>query len=755
MAYKEFRLTGGLNLKASQDLVGEGELIEADGCAYDELGAVCSEKTPTKITSSQLSGAGLETGWERGVKGIGEAVANSTRYLFAAGGSHWSRLPFDGGTPTQILGIVSGFTKNRLSVVGHNAWAYLANGYRFVRYDGGYSGLLGAIPTANAGGTGYVVGDILTIVGGTYSSQAQVTVSAVSASGAVQLVRRTVFGEYTTFPASPNSATGGSGTGVSLDLYFGSQGSLERVGCAIPDAPSSPTEVSTGNSIAGTSYKYVVTFFNGVAESNFSDPLSYTVVGNSKSVQITIPTDSQISSGTISRRVYRTDNNGVYYYFVGEVSNNTDTTFTDPMGLPESADPDASSGDEATNEPRKKPRFRNFRGSGKAWSPVYNPSDPGYEREAERFGDERVKEGEFVASNLGWLADWTDHDQPPDGENTDFFRDLMILNDVVYAIDRSQNLNFSKPLNAEHWPIWNQVKIGEGYNSEIEQGEKLQQILPLGADVICYTTRGVWKFTRQGTDALQSRLDQLDSRAGVFSTRSATTTEDLGHFFLSKDGIYNLRGGRVTKVSTYIEKLFTDSSNSDYVDPDLLESAVAGSYDKYLLFSYRTTGATYNNRTIRLDLSDDKPKWSVSQRGWGSLYRDSSGRLIAGSNGSEGGGTPINHLYVIDGNGDSTSSTWTVQSGFEPMRSRMTGERPSVMWVDADFAGISTTISLIAPDGTTIDSFTSSANGRQRIKRLIPYGNTYDSMSLKVQSTGVGDRKLYGWALATDEAAVD
>lgn len=67
-------------------------------------------------------------------------------------------------------------------------------------------------------GSGYVVGEDLTLAGGTYVRPAVYRVTDVDANGAVLAVRRIDEGEYSVLPSTPNSPTGGSGTGAQLWL---------------------------------------------------------------------------------------------------------------------------------------------------------------------------------------------------------------------------------------------------------------------------------------------------------------------------------------------------------------------------------------------------------------------------------------------------------------------------------------------------------------------------------------------------------
>jgi hypothetical protein len=74
--------------------------------------------------------------------------------------------------------------------------------------------------TVSNGGTGYAVGNVLTMVGGTFTVAGTCTVSAVS-SGVITAVTATSTGTYTAAPTNPASVTGGAGTGATFTLNFG------------------------------------------------------------------------------------------------------------------------------------------------------------------------------------------------------------------------------------------------------------------------------------------------------------------------------------------------------------------------------------------------------------------------------------------------------------------------------------------------------------------------------------------------------
>jgi hypothetical protein len=94
------------------------------------------------------------------------------------------------------------------------------------------------VPTIAGGGTGYTVGNVLTFVGGTFTTAAQVTVATVSA-GVITSISVTTNGTYTALPTNPVSVTGGAGSGATFTVNW-------RVfGCNITTAGSGYVEQPT------------------------------------------------------------------------------------------------------------------------------------------------------------------------------------------------------------------------------------------------------------------------------------------------------------------------------------------------------------------------------------------------------------------------------------------------------------------------------------------------------------------------------
>ena len=95
-------------------------------------------------------------------------------------------------------------------------------------------------PTITNGGTGYSVSDVLTVVGGTFTTAAQYTVSSVS-SGVITGLTATNQGNYTVLPTNPVSVTGGTGSGASFTITnwgIGSTFTITNAGSGYIEQPT-------------------------------------------------------------------------------------------------------------------------------------------------------------------------------------------------------------------------------------------------------------------------------------------------------------------------------------------------------------------------------------------------------------------------------------------------------------------------------------------------------------------------------------
>jgi hypothetical protein len=110
---------------------------------------------------------------------------------------------------------------------------------------------------ASAAGTGYVVGDVLTIVGGTSATAAVLNVTAVDGSGGVTAATVGTAGSYTALPASPAAVTGGTGSDATFDLTWKLIALAVTAGGSGYSAP--PTVVFSGGGGSGAAGRVSLT----------------------------------------------------------------------------------------------------------------------------------------------------------------------------------------------------------------------------------------------------------------------------------------------------------------------------------------------------------------------------------------------------------------------------------------------------------------------------------------------------------------
>jgi hypothetical protein len=78
--------------------------------------------------------------------------------------------------------------------------------------------MAGQTVAVSAGGTGYTVGDTLTVTGGAFITAAQLRVDAVSAGVVTATSFVNTAGVYSALPTNPVSVTGGTGTGATFNI---------------------------------------------------------------------------------------------------------------------------------------------------------------------------------------------------------------------------------------------------------------------------------------------------------------------------------------------------------------------------------------------------------------------------------------------------------------------------------------------------------------------------------------------------------
>jgi hypothetical protein len=124
--------------------------------------------------------------------------------------------------------------------------------------SGSVNNMFGTAATIAGGGTGYTVGNVITVVGGTPTTGgATFTVTAVT-GGVITSVSALNFGPYTALPTNPVSVTGGSGSGATLNVTYAVSANGYTITTAGSGYVEQPTiTVSGGGGSGATAYAVV------------------------------------------------------------------------------------------------------------------------------------------------------------------------------------------------------------------------------------------------------------------------------------------------------------------------------------------------------------------------------------------------------------------------------------------------------------------------------------------------------------------
>ncbi len=497
---------------------------------------------------------------------------------------------------------------------------------------------------------------------------------------------------------------------ISYDDYFyiatGEDGlkrwdgtTLIDAGLEVPDTSSMLVWTPAGGALAAGEYYVAVTFWNGVAESNLSEPTEThaTAVANDKLQTSFVPTGP---TGVIARRLYRTDADGEVLFFWAELDDNTTTEYTGDAAetLPEGADPGASSGDAITDIRREVDTLQESR----LRTPYLLNSTLSalYARRDRIVGGRRA---EIVATNLGALADWTDHDPPPSD-----LKHIIVQAEHVFGISGNEG-RFSLMGGPEYWPPYNSIP------PNLQSSEDMLAVEALGRyDVIFYTNSNLYRIHMVGLSFEESERIDLHSPVGLAAEWAVAEVEGQNqHLFLSHKGIYLTDGSAVTKISDELDALFLDDKDPDYINPSLISQSemVAGRNRIYMTYGCRQAG----DRLLMINLERQDKRYSV----WTpparltSLHRETDGNAVLV-------GDVDGNVYQLDQGYDDDGSdiTWTPRTKQYPLPEASQGFDLKAVVAEADLGGAETTFTLrvFRIDGTykTVTWARQTAPGRQR-----------------------------------------
>lgn len=195
---------------------------------------------------------------------------------------------------------------------------------------------------AGGGGSGYVVGDVLTISGGTFTSAATVTVATVS-GGAVTALNLTTVGIYTISAGTSAVATsGGHGTGCTLDLTWGLYAvTVVNAGSGYVTAPT----ITIGGAGAGTNAKLTVNLAINTSGTSIAVYSARVWIGNARTIVFSAPSSYNdfnpadlagsfvMTDDTMKSNIVRLFSANAFMYVIGANSINviSNVTVTAPV----------------------------------------------------------------------------------------------------------------------------------------------------------------------------------------------------------------------------------------------------------------------------------------------------------------------------------------------------------------------------------------------------------------------------------------
>lgn len=491
--------------------------------------------------------------------------------------------------------------------------------------------------------------------------------------------------------------------------------------------PSLVVSDAPGGLVAGT-YYYAYTFYNGVAESNFSAQVPIFVTDGDAVDLSNILIGPE---GTTERRMYRTDVNKRQLYYIGKLGQ-TGNEFTDLAGLPAGADPDADQGDPVNDQQ----------------SPSQSSDNIGSSRRSIRRSIDEVtvvakaagrKKRDKLATNLGLLSDWTDHDPPPAD-----IHDVGLVGETCFGIS-GKDVVFSENGNVEHFPLGNRFRPAKSIAATLHAWRQFDR------DVIVYTDASLHRFTPLGVDFSDSRLEEIESPVGLAGPRAVAALDgQLGHLFLAKGvGIMLFDGARVYCVSDTVEPMFTDPSDANYVTPRWADQAILVTSRDRAWLVYRSDDDDAeegpNNRILFCDFSDiGRPKFSpLPTWEYSSVWREKSDNTLVA-------GDYDGYFWMLDyGYSDPLAGIpWSLVTKDYQLNGGALFSVDEIV-LDADFAGATTTVTVTTRGrgSTKTATFTNSTTGRQRIKHKLPTYLRGETVRAAISSSSGSKRQLFsvGW----------
>lgn len=727
MPYVRYSLTGGLVTKADPTALADGQLQVAIGCGYETAGAVTSARGRLVLNDGvALAGDGDDQDIRGHFDAFGDRYTKSGTSVYKNYDESFVGATGDWDGSTHITGfgygqyvyLCGGGRTARVTDADPTTlqtWGLVAPGYQELGTDPLSTTTTAIVTVTTPEAHGFSTNMVVEIIGATMTNG----IPAERLNGRKII---TVTGTYTyTFDCGANGTAAGITGGGSAIIQ------KQAIGTALVIVPGA------GGSVPVGTVQYAYTFYNGMAESNFSSMTKCTTTGGNQAPQLVnlLPGPT----GTTEIRIYRTDVAGSQLYYLASIpmTGATGYSYVDLSEKPPGMDQYATAGDAVNDDANpggSSDEIRKLRIRAEWRSKLFrnNPS-------------KNLVAQEVVATNLGYLASWTNHDAPPDD-----LEGVIIVNDQVVGISGNE-VRFSAVGNPEHWPIENRIIPGKS------DGETLLCVKAFDRDVIIYTDSGLYRLTQLGTSFEDSRFEAIESPVGTTGKHAVAVLDgQQGHVFLSDTGLYLFDGQRVQEASLAFDTLFDQHALETYsVNATYNETAILEALRDRVFMSYGANAANDTMLLINYENVSD-PKATLLTRSVTTLVRErASNKLIAGDSAGRLYECDYGHAdeYYVDAAGETHQSPvfmllatkdFQLAGGGAFALDEVTLE--GEFGVDAGESQPTLTVEVRARETTHIATFDVASTTRSRLKFKCPQYLKGEAVRCTYYSNSVFEQKL-------------
>jgi hypothetical protein len=142
------------------------------------------------------------------------------------------------------------------------------------------------------------------------------------------------------------------------------------------------------------------------------------------------------------------------------------------------------------------------------------------------------------------------------------------------VLGKGDKVWFSNAGDADTWGVNDFVTLRPG------DGDSIRAMAVYNNQLLVFKERGIWSFYGNSTDSSGNAIfnvREVDDSNGVFTANPphAVAVTPHGVYFPGKDGIYITRGGPAERISTPLDPLFKQTTNSFYTGTTIANSGIS------------------------------------------------------------------------------------------------------------------------------------------------------------------------------------